>query len=313
LEVLQDLDYGSDFLLRLNEEWLDAHLAATPLRTRSFSLGGDDHSGLINQIFWQTHEDGSDSTVRVSGANLNFRFVRFDQTAGQTAPAVKQLRYQVPHLVIPGVSHTGDKGILGGQQATEAVVYPFIKQALSVDVDAVNAADQYAAVATDWQQRTTKWSTDNPLQCNATIVFSLHHPGGRAIKDSLILIKDRAAQAGNDTQAILNVAGSMEPRQPIRNDTVPSSVSFYVNYAKFFASYPHTVEIQINSGCNEIIYPPTAYTVTSIEPAGQIRPNEFIYVKVTLDRQSLGTYSVIPQSQNLPTTQTWPPMPKSFP
>lgn len=74
LEVLQDLDYGSEFLLSLNEQWLDAYLAPNPPRTRSFSLGGDDHSGLVNQIFWQTHEDGSDSTVRVSGANLNYRF-----------------------------------------------------------------------------------------------------------------------------------------------------------------------------------------------------------------------------------------------
>jgi hypothetical protein len=59
-EVLQDLDYGSDFLLMLNEDWLDAHLSENPPDTFSFSLIGDDHSALDHQFFWQTHEDGSD-------------------------------------------------------------------------------------------------------------------------------------------------------------------------------------------------------------------------------------------------------------
>jgi hypothetical protein len=113
LEVLQDLDYGSAFLLRLNEDWLDAYLAAHAPVTYPFSLGGDNHAGLLNQIFWQTHENGSDSTVRISGANLNYRFLYFDQTATNPALTIKQLATPVPHLILPGVSHTGTTGIPG--------------------------------------------------------------------------------------------------------------------------------------------------------------------------------------------------------
>lgn len=233
----------------------------------------------------------------------------FDQTAGQTEPDIKQSP-PVPHLVIPGVAHTGTSGILGGADKTLDVVYPFIRQALTVA-----SPDDYRGVITDWQQRTAQWSKNNPAQCNATIVFSLKHPGGRAVKDSLILIKDRAATSAldNDTQAILNVAGSIEARQPIQNGVLPSSVSFYVNYGKFVQSYPHAVEITINSGCDEILYPLTSYTVQADQPAGQIQSNEFVYVKVTLDRQSRDTYSVVQQSGNPDIHATWPPMPKSFP
>jgi hypothetical protein len=122
LEVLQDLDYGSQYLLKLNEDWLDAHMSAAPPATLSFSLIGDDHSALINQVFWQTHESGSDCTVRVSGGNLNYRMLSIDQNSPNPTLTVKELGYRVPHLVLHGASHVGDNGILGGKAATMAMV-----------------------------------------------------------------------------------------------------------------------------------------------------------------------------------------------
>jgi hypothetical protein len=314
LEVLQDLDYGSDFLLKLNEQWLDAYLSSSPPSTILFSLIGDNHSGLIDQIFWQTHENGSDSTVRISGGNLNYRFLSYDQTAAHPALGVKQLPYLVPHLVLNGVSHTGDHGILGGNAPTMTSVYPHIKDALAV---ASSAA--YTQLTKSWQDLTSQWSAKNPDHCNSTIAFSLKHPGGRNVKDSLILIKDQSATGAaaeatanaiaiGEAQAVLNVKGSIEDRQPIQNNVTPSSLSFYVNYARFIKTYPHIVQIQVNSGCSEICYPATSYKVIA-DQTGSIRANEFLYVKVTLDRQSLGTYVVIPVSQNPDTTKTWPPLP----
>jgi hypothetical protein len=314
LEVLQDLDYGSEYLLKLNEDWLDAYLSPSPPSTIAFSLIGDNHSGLINQIFWQTHENGSDSTVRICGGNLNYRFLSFDQTSAHPALAVKQLPYAVPHLVLPGVSHTGDTGILGGQATTMTLVYPHIKDALGISSSA-----GYVQLAQNWQDLTSKWSAQNPDHCNSTIAFSLKHPGGRNVKDSLILIKDQSATgqtaatntnavAAGEAQAVLNVTSAIEQRQPIQNNITPSSVSFYVNYPRFIKTYPHTVQIQVNSGSAEISYPATNYQVIA-DQTGSIRPNEFVYVKVALNRQSLGTYVVIPVSQNPDIKKTWPPMP----
>src|ERR1700730_4596527 len=315
LEVLQDLDYGSEFLLKLNEEWLDAYSSNAPPATLVFSLIGDDHSGLINQLFWQTQENGSDTTVRVSGGNLNYRILSYDQTAQKPQLLLKQLARPVPHLVIHGVSHTGTSGILGADADTMAtLVYPSIRQALGA-----KAAADYDRVASDWEQRTLQWSEQNTEHCNSTIVFSLKHPGGRNVKDSLILIKDQSAPAAGpqttpnaiamgEAQAVLNVKGSIEDRQPIQNNFTASSVSFYVNHARFTKSYPHTVQILITSGCTEITYPPTLYTVEANSDKS-IGPNEFIYVKITLDRQALGTYVTVPLSKGPDVIKTFPPMP----
>jgi hypothetical protein len=51
------------------------------------------------------------------------------------------------------------------------------------------------------------------------------------------------------------------------------------------------VEIRVNSGCDEITYPPAIYTVLAGTTAA-IDPNEFSYVRVTLKRQPQGTYEV---------------------
>jgi hypothetical protein len=312
LEVLQDLDYGSEFLLKLNEEWLDAYLTQSPPATLPFSMIGDYHDDLIDKICWQTHENGSDSTVRISGGNLNYRFISYDQTATHPALVVKELPYVVPHLVLNSISHTGDRGILGGNAGSMSLVYPRIKEAL-----AISSAAAYAQLAQSWSNLTSQWNTAHPDQCDSTIMFSLIHPGGRAVKDSLILIKDQTgpapaagegANAAAEAQAVINVGKAIENRQPIQNNVTPSSVSFYVNYPEFIKTYPHTVQIQVNSGCPEITYHPISYLVIANQ-TGCIRPNEFLYAKITLSRQSLGTYVLISQEQNPDVKRTWPPMP----
>jgi len=301
-EVLQDLDYGSDFLLTLNEEWLDAHLSENPPDTYSFSLIGDDHSGLEHQLFWQTHEDGSDGTVRVSGGNLNYRMISIDETAAKPVLSVKRLPYKMPHLVLPGVTHTGENGILAGNAATMQKVYPQIKEAL-----VIANKEAYGALAAAWQTKTDTWRNENAAQCCSTIVFSLHHPGGRKVEDSLILIKDQ--NLTDNHQSLSSIKNSLEPHQPIQNDTTPSSVSFYVNFPNFQQTYPHLVEIRVNSGCDEITYPPATYTVLAGTSA-EIDPNEFSYVRVTLKRQPQDTYEVIAFTQNVDIHKRWPPLPR---
>lgn len=309
-EVLQDLDYGSEFLLRLNEDWLDAYLSEQPPSVFCFGLGGDDHSTLEYQLFWQTHEDGSDAIVRISGANLNYNMLSIDQNDAN--PILKSKlplnsNPLFPHLVLNGISHIGDNGIMGGNAAAMQIVYPEIQSAL-----AVTDLASYQALTNDWNVRTAGaggWNDTNPDQCNSTIVFSLQHPGGRKVQDSLILIKDSSQ---DENQALANVGASIEPRQPIQNATTPSSISFYVNYPKFSGTYPHTVSIEINSGCDEIIYPPVQYPVQAGD-IGCVQPNQFTYVKVTLKRESAGTYSIVPLSQNPDIHKQWPPLPQSSP
>jgi len=83
--VLTDLDYGSDFLIDLNKQWLietvaPAALAAIGVSEGSglanlfvFSMGGDSHGHDFGvDIFPPSAEPGSDNTVRISGANMNY-------------------------------------------------------------------------------------------------------------------------------------------------------------------------------------------------------------------------------------------------
>jgi hypothetical protein len=309
-EVLQDLDYGSEFLLQLNEEWLDAYLSNQPPKVFAFGLGGDDHSAIDYQLFWQTHEDGSDSTVRISGANLNYKMLSINQNDANPTLTIKpslNIDPMFPHLVLHGVTHTGNNGIIDGNANTMQIVYPEIKTALNV-TDKIS----YETVKMDWRNRTAGpggWNENNPNDCNSTILFSLQHPGGRKMQDSVILIKDNTP---DENQAALNVSSAIKPRQPIQNDTTPSSISFYVNYQKFCKTYPHTVQIKINSGCNEITYPPVLYTVQAGE-IGCIQPNEFTYIRVILKRESKGTYEVIPLNQNPDIHKQWPPLPTPNP
>jgi Lipase (class 2) len=306
-EVLQDLDFGSEFLLQLNEDWLDAYLSSQPPSVFCFGLSGDDHSAFDYQLFWQTHEDGSDAIVRISGGNLNYEMLSIDQN--DINPILKSKRPLnsdplFPHLVLHGVSHVGNNGIMGGNTATMKIVYPEIKAALAV-TDTAN----FRTVESNWRARTAGtggWNSSNPSHCNSTVVFSLQHPGGRKVQDSLILIKDSNQ---DQNQALANVGASIEPRQPIQNATTPSSVSFYVNYPKFCATYPHTVSIEVQSGCDEIVYPPVQYSV-QVGDIGCVQPNQFTYVKVTLKRESAGTYSIIPLNQNLDIHKQWPPLPQ---
>jgi hypothetical protein len=309
-EVLQDLDYGSAFLLALNEDWLDAYNAPNPPHTLCFSLAGGNHSGLEYQLFWQTHENGCDTTIRISGANLNYRIVSFDQTAPNPALSVKTLPFTVPHLVLPTVSHIGDTGIMGGNADTAGIVFPLMKAAL-----ATNTPAQYAALAAAWSAQTAAWSAANPIQCCTTIIFSLTHPGGRNVQQSSILISDQSPAGENQTdmqaaiQRALNVSNAIEDNQPRRNTATPSSISFYVNYEKFVQTYPHTINIIIDSGTPEIEYPPTNYEIAAGSPAS-IQPNETIYAKITLLRQTAATYSLIPAAQNFDPAKLWPPLPQ---
>lgn len=93
--VLADLDYGSTFLWAVNTEWLDAwNTKGLPAQVYCFSYGGDKlGASPLSNIpefpevpGWQFLEPGSDSIVRVSGANLNYSLLTADAGAGALTP-----------------------------------------------------------------------------------------------------------------------------------------------------------------------------------------------------------------------------------
>ena len=293
--VLADLDYGSSFLWALNTEWLDAANTGRLDGLYCFSLGGDNHSPFEAEVFWQTHEAGSDSVVRVSGANLNYSRMEVDPETHPPQLRLVQLNKPMAHLILPGYTHDG---IIGDVQKATDPPFAALLQALSV-----SDAATYKAIVNDWEARTQSWTTRRADQVNATIVFRLRDEGGRPITDNLILVQDPAGSAHG-------VSGSLQPHQPIQNAAEPSSVSFCVNYGQFMGTHPHKVHIEARSGSPAIDYQDVDYAAGDSVMA-LVRPNECTYIDVRLSRNVEKTYSVVQYGPNLDVNATWPPLPQS--
>jgi len=295
-EVLEDLDYGSLFLLKLNEDWLEAYNSATPPSCYAFSMIGDDHSEPDHQLFWQTKESGSDGTVRICGGNLNYEMLSIDLTAAHPVLNVKRLAAPVPFIVLTGYSHTGGKGIIDALEKNTDPPFVELLKALAVASDS-----DYQKVRDDWQSQTVRWIAAHNSDCNATAVFSLQHPGARRIEDSLILISDNKNE-------YLSVTTALQGHQPIQNDTNLSSFSFYFNQPTFAGTSPHKLHIEVHSGSDEITYTDIDYVIPP-EQASLLRPNQFTYMAMTLDRNATGTYKLLVFDPTRDPTKKWLPLP----
>jgi hypothetical protein len=312
--VLTDLDYGSDFLLKLNEEWLNAwNDPASPLsRLYAFSMGGDwIGSDPIVKIFWGSCEVGSDNTVRISGANLNYRFIWADSTGKLrvTIPA-----RPVPHAVLTGYSHFGnDSGIVGKATDKTDEAFRHVLQALQVDEES-----DYEAVLTDWQTVTGNWSAsaDKKDDVNATIVFNLVDRGLQPIADCMIAFLDSSAVSdpanpladAQEAKAATNaVSSAINDHSPIHNNVQLGSYSFYINWPKW-EPVNHLLHIEAHSPGARIGYKPIDYQIPP-EIGKLVCPNEFTYVKLTLESDTEGAYALYgygPTLEPLSAT-TWQP------
>jgi hypothetical protein len=289
--VLADLDYGSSFLWRLNTDWFQAANNGDLNTVRCFSLGGANHSDFIDQVFWQTKEQGSDSTVRTSGANLNYSMVQANPDTNPPRLSIETLKHPVAHLILPEYTHGG---IIGGVNSVSDPPFAALLQALGVDSDA-----DYGRVVADWNTKTQAWTTNNTDQANATLVFRLHGLDGRPINDSLILLQDKMGSA-------TSVSPSLEPHQPIQNEVAPSSISFYVNVVRFGNTHPHTVHIEARSDSKYIDYTNVDYTPPDPQTA-LVRAHEFTYVDVALKRDVDASYKIYSYDPTRNVSVVWPP------
>ena len=340
--VLEDLDYGSDFLRRLNFEWLDAWNDPNPLYedTFCFSMIGTDYRYWQNQLTWQSHEAGSDGTVRISGGNLNYRLInvsppydKFDtitmkqpapnlvvETAAkryshtsQAEPDTKGLVISKAVALFDEITHFGRApetvtqaadGILEGIATTNERPYVALKEAFNV-LD----TGMYAALAKAWAGETAQWSGRNHSETNATIVVAIADESGRLVDDSLVLIKD-------DNGSIKNVSASILSHQPIRNEKTPSVVSLYVNYPEFHAVNPHALHAEAQTDTPYVHYGFEVDAPLSDVTSHVIAPNETTYVQVSVRRdpsESLVFYSLANPNLASFMDTNYPPFPDKYP
>ncbi len=326
--VLEDLDYGSAFLRQLNRDWLNAwNDDSAPLwrDIYCFSMGGTDHSYWQNQLSWQSHETGSDGTVRISGANLNYRFI--DLHPPYSTFTVTELKQQCPHLVVDTpqkkYSHTSQNehdaaGLvlstaanaaaiiqhgLGGPEVTiSSVCYGILEGIQSIDerpytavVDALSIQDDvsYAALAAEWATETANWSDANPNDANATVIIAISDEQQRLVDDSLVLLQDQSGAIGGVSSAIL-------PHQPIRNGTSPSVLSLYINAGQFLLVHPHKIHLEAMTDTPFITYGFSIDAAISGVQNGAdthvLAPNQFTYVEVGVSRNSQQAFSFVAAS-----------------
>ncbi len=321
--VLTDLDYGSDFLRRLNREWLERWNDGTLAKLWAFSLGGDSvGSDPSLQIFWQTHEPGSDNTVRISGANLNYTLIDVVQAAGGPQVVATRPARPVPHLVLSNYSHYGSaSGIVGWVDPGGDRVVAAVASALGVVDDA-----SYAALAQTWSADLDGWmaakraarGASDPSQVNSTIVFAIGDGSGRAITDCVITILDqeRLGSAANavDPAAVANVVSAANavssailPHSPIQNTVQEGSYSFYVDYDGYLQTSPHWFHIEAAISAQVVGIVPLTFT----QPASLVHalaPNEFTYVSLAMARDADAAFAMygFGPGLNLSTT-TWTP------
>jgi hypothetical protein len=326
--VLRDLDYGSDFMLRLNRRWLtsrfgDPALGRAPddriARLRSFSMGGDSKGeDEAVKLLWASNEAGSDNTVRISGANLNYTYLVADQAQGllKAVPSEPQA-----HLVVPGKSHYGTvSGVLASNTSANDPPMQAIRDALNVDnphIPAGNAVT-YDAVRSAWDALTLKWRNANETEANSTILFYLHDRGGTPIEDCFIGLMD-ASVPGLDAEhptrdknalvrALQAVSGAILSRQPIHNDVQRGSYSFYVNTQAFNGMPSHLITIEAHSGSGVVTYGPLNYRVDHTTVEKMVFANQFTYVDVTMPRIPEAAYVFYDTTTQRPAQEpAWPP------
>lgn len=332
--VLTDLEYGSDFLLRLNREWLERSNDAGLDALWTFSLGGDSvGSDKTLQIFWQTHECGSDNTVRISGANLNYTIIDASHDDnGQTVIETLVPKRPVPHLVLRGYSHYGGaSGIVGWVDPAEDRALDALRDALTVATmtDYQNVLTKWTGVTETWMQsqrdqyaqQQQQGIPDVLSQINSTLVFTVRDESLRSIGDCVIAILNEEALGGPDASAAPSaataeahvaaanaVSSAIIAHSPIQNDVETGSYSFYIDYDTYVQTSPHRFRVEAQLPTQWVAFRSLDFTQPNTLPHA-IAPNEFTYVALTLKRDAdpmYGAYGFVP---GLDLTTSWKTMP----
>lgn len=303
--VLTDLDYGSDFLLRLNHDWLSARNDGLLDNVFIFSMGGDSIGNDPTMKFlWQSSEPGCDNTVRISGANLNYRFLIADPDAGTLN--YLQPASRVPHLIVPGKSHFGPAtGILASIHDVEDPAFLALMDALGVDSPA-----GYATVQGKWDAQLATWMS-NPLNqdaTNATLVFSVSDRAEHPVEDCFIGFLDQATVSTNLVASLATSSKAIIAHSPIQNNVQKGSYSFYLNWPSY-SVVDHVLHIEAQSGSLYIEFKPVDYT-PSADVEKMIQANEFTYVVVKLDRDAYETYALYRWDPALDVASNWMPFPQ---
>jgi hypothetical protein len=244
-------------------------------------------------------ENGSDGVVRLAGANLNYSFVRIEQTKARyddkdgtyvlrIVPRQKKRPPRTPFGVIPKASHSGETfGIMRSvtrQNAPQKTVVAEIVRCLQV-----RSWDDYNARIVELDVLTTATQSENSVQYNGLLrrfvmfIFRVRDNEDHVISDyDLILL-------GDDFDPNKLPQGFYVDHQ---KNPKTHSLTYYMDYDILVRA--NSLGIRINArpsfgrpGANPETF--SGYTQSEFRFTGRqlselVRPNETVYVDVVLRR-----------------------------
>ena len=248
-------------------------------------------------------EKGSDGVVRLAAANMNYTYFRLDQRPEQVIdghfgkahalavrPGLSVRPDPSPFMVVPAASHSGERiGIMRSVTPKNAPAKPVVEQILRCLK--VRSASDYQRLVDDFADL-----TDRSQQANATalykgvlrrfvmLVFRIRDDEGRLIGDyDLFLLGDRFSP---DTLP----SGFFVDKQ---KNAQSHALVYYLDYEQLSKARelgfhvharPHFGDPDSNQPESFAGYLRAEFRMGAEQFARYIRPNETVYVDVTLQR-----------------------------
>lgn len=231
--VLNWLELASDPQWNLNKDWLNYRPPSNNFFPFVFSGQSIDHK-LYDHLNSYTGEKGSDGVIRVTAANMNYRFVKLVQDVNSVVrkkPKTFRLNIEKdsirksrpsPMCVVPDASHSGSKmGIMKSIKQNEVKKRAFIDNIIGA-LKVKNSAE-YDRFAGRMQEVTrATQGTDDKF---SMIQFYIHDNHGNDLDDYDILLL-----AGKKYDPSRLPKGFFVDRQ--RNKFNHSRLTYYLNHSE---------------------------------------------------------------------------------
>jgi hypothetical protein len=244
-------------------------------------------------------EKGSDGVVRLAGANLNYSFVRLEQTNirhdegnGNYLLQAITLRNprppKTPFGVIPKASHSGEKiGIMRSVTPDNAAQKPVVAEI--VKCLQVNTWNDYIARISDLSALTVATQNANAVQYDNKVrrfvmfIFRVRDNENRIIGDYDILL------LGNGYQPDQLPKGFYVDHQKNQQS---QALTYYLDYDILVAATNLGIRVVARPSFrmpgeipeNFAGYMPSEYRFTGMELRRLVQPNETVYVDIVLKR-----------------------------
>lgn len=263
--ILDWLELGSEEQWALNLQWLEVDAREQGLET--YVLTGDTiDTKLYDHLNSYTGEAGGDGVVRVASANLNYEYVRLEQSvSGELIPVQWRRSAPTPIQILP-LAHGGDRLGIMTSVAKEGD-HPTVQA-----IERIFKLRNEAQFAQSFQQDENMKLSGREL---AMIIFRVRDERGELLNDY-----DLYFTAGSEASADALPKGFFVDRQ--RNSKHPGKLTYFLDHSKI-ADTPIGFRIEARPDSGLAFYKPAFIDPTRLE--GIIRPHETLMVEIILKRQ----------------------------